>query len=153
MPVTSIDMSDVSSLPVILGVSACLFRAGKVLLVERARPPFEGLWSLPGGRVRFGERLETAVAREVAEETGLDLPHFQFFCLHEAITDDAHAVIAVYRAAREIPVGTDPIAASDARSLRFLDLADLPAMNGGGLLTSGLVPVVESAHRAHLLGL
>lgn len=137
----------------ILGVSACLFRAGKVLLVERSRAPFEGKWSLPGGRLRFGERLEEAARREVREETGFDLPRFQFFCLHEAIEAGVHAVIAVHRGSREIAVGEEPVAADDAKSCRFVEIADLAAMAAEDRLTSGLVPIVESAHRAHLLGL
>jgi ADP-ribose pyrophosphatase YjhB (NUDIX family) len=44
---------------------------GRLLLVRRARPPGEGLWSLPGGRIEPGESAEEALAREVAEETGL----------------------------------------------------------------------------------
>jgi ADP-ribose pyrophosphatase YjhB (NUDIX family) len=45
--------------------------AGRLLLVRRANPPAQGLWSIPGGRVEPGEDDETAVVREVAEETGL----------------------------------------------------------------------------------
>jgi ADP-ribose pyrophosphatase YjhB (NUDIX family) len=52
-------------------VSAAIFRDGKVLLVRRARPPSKGVYSLPGGRVEFGETLHAAVHREVAEETSL----------------------------------------------------------------------------------
>jgi 8-oxo-dGTP diphosphatase len=44
---------------------------GRLLLVRRANPPAQGLWSIPGGRVEPGEDDETAVVREVAEETGL----------------------------------------------------------------------------------
>jgi ADP-ribose pyrophosphatase YjhB (NUDIX family) len=44
---------------------------GRLLLVRRANAPGRGLWSLPGGRVEPGETDEQAVAREVAEETGL----------------------------------------------------------------------------------
>lgn len=54
-----------------LAVSAAIFRDGKVLLVRRARSPAKGFYSLPGGRVEFGESLHQALAREVDEETGL----------------------------------------------------------------------------------
>jgi 8-oxo-dGTP diphosphatase len=54
-----------------LAVSGAIFRDYKVLLVRRARSPGKGLYSLPGGRVEFGESLHTALHREVDEETGL----------------------------------------------------------------------------------
>lgn len=47
--------------------------AGRLLLVKRANPPAQGCWSLPGGRVEPGETDPQAVAREVLEETGLQV--------------------------------------------------------------------------------
>lgn len=54
-----------------VGVGAVVLDGERVLLVKRGRPPSAGKWSLPGGLVRLGERLEDAVRREVAEECGL----------------------------------------------------------------------------------
>ena len=56
-----------------LAVSAAIFRDGRVLLVRRARSPGKGFYSLPGGRVEFGESLHTALHREVDEETAIKI--------------------------------------------------------------------------------
>lgn len=52
-------------------VGAIVIRNNKVLLVKRSQPPGEGLWAIPGGRVKLGETLQAAAEREVREETGL----------------------------------------------------------------------------------
>jgi len=54
-----------------LAVSAVIFRDDKVLVLRRAKSPGNGFYSLPGGRVEFGESLLTALHREVDEETRL----------------------------------------------------------------------------------
>ncbi|RLD43747.1 MAG: NUDIX hydrolase [Bacteroidetes bacterium] len=58
-----------------LTVDAVVFRKTpsktEVLLIQRKNPPFQGEWALPGGFVDMDETLETAVARELFEETGL----------------------------------------------------------------------------------
>lgn len=56
-----------------LAVSTAVFRNGRVLLARRGRPPLAGIWSLPGGLVEPGERLAEAAAREVMEETGIEV--------------------------------------------------------------------------------
>jgi len=57
----------------IVGVGAVIVNAGCVVLVKRAHEPLKGEWSLPGGSVEVGETLAEAVAREVREETGLEV--------------------------------------------------------------------------------
>jgi len=56
-----------------LAVSAAIFRKRQILLVRRAKSPAKGLYSLPGGRVEFGETVHAALRREVAEETALKI--------------------------------------------------------------------------------
>ena len=55
----------------VLAVGAVVTVDGHLLLVERARPPGVGLWTVPGGRVEPRETLQESVEREVLEETGL----------------------------------------------------------------------------------
>jgi 8-oxo-dGTP diphosphatase len=57
----------------IVGVGAVVLVDGRVVLVKRAHEPLKGAWNLPGGAVELGETLEAACAREVLEETGLEV--------------------------------------------------------------------------------
>lgn len=57
----------------IRGVSALVWHHGRALLIRRRRPPYAGLWALPGGRIEPGETPEDAVIREVREETAITI--------------------------------------------------------------------------------
>jgi len=61
----------------IVGVGAVILRGvpanPEVLIVRRANPPLQGQWSIPGGALDLGEKLRDGVAREVREETGLEV--------------------------------------------------------------------------------
>src|SRR5207247_5834056 len=55
------------------GVGAVVLDGDRVLLVRRGAPPSRGKWSIPGGLIQLGERIEDAVVREVQEECGLQV--------------------------------------------------------------------------------
>jgi len=56
----------------VAAVGVVCFRGADVLLVKRGKPPLEGRWSLPGGRIEWGERAADAALRELKEETGVE---------------------------------------------------------------------------------
>jgi ADP-ribose pyrophosphatase YjhB (NUDIX family) len=105
-----------------LGVSACVWREGRVLLVQRSQPPLRGVWSLPGGHVEPGETLAEAAAREVLEETGIGAGIVGLANLYDLIrrndngTLATHYVIACYTARW---TSGEPRAASDALSAEW----------------------------------
>jgi 8-oxo-dGTP diphosphatase len=57
----------------VVGVGAVILEADRVLLILRGQEPMKGEWSIPGGALELGETLDTAVQREVLEETGLEV--------------------------------------------------------------------------------
>jgi len=57
----------------LVGVGGVVIDNGRALLIRRGSPPLEGQWSIPGGLLELGETLAQGVARELAEETGLEV--------------------------------------------------------------------------------
>ncbi len=69
----------------VVGVGAVIVEDGKILLVKRGNEPSKGKWSIPGGIVKVGEGLVTALKREVKEEVGLDIDIGDVACVSEEI--------------------------------------------------------------------
>jgi ADP-ribose pyrophosphatase YjhB (NUDIX family) len=96
---------------------------GRLLLVERARPPGKGLWAVPGGRVSSSETLADAVRREVREETGLDVEVGDVVWVGESIGPGSppawHYTIIDFEAR---VVGGDLRAGDDARRAEWVAL-------------------------------
>jgi 8-oxo-dGTP diphosphatase len=126
-----------------LAVSAAIFRDGKVLLVRRARSPSKGLYSLPGGRVEFGETLHQALAREVDEETGLRIDIVGLAGWREVLpggSGGGHYVILSF-AARW--ASREPVLNDEHDDFKWLE----PGAFGDLKLTGGLSEVVEAARK------
>jgi ADP-ribose pyrophosphatase len=69
-------------------VGALILNKGRLLLVKRGAQPGQGKWSIPGGLVELGERVEDAVVREVKEECGLDIEVERLIDVFDSITRD-----------------------------------------------------------------
>lgn len=110
-----------------VAVGALVRRGDALLLVQRGRGPGTGRWSVPGGRIDVGERLTDAVAREVREETGLDVVVGELAGWTERIGDDPfphHYVILDFFATAADPAAA-PVAGDDAIDARFVPLPEV----------------------------
>jgi ADP-ribose pyrophosphatase YjhB (NUDIX family) len=117
-----------------LAVSAGVWHEGRVLLVQRAKSPMDGLWTFPGGHVEPGEPAELAVRREVLEETGIEVVVRGEPMLHEIILTDAagaltaHRVLLVFAAVVAPGSPVTPVAADDAAAAAFFDPAAIAGL-------------------------
>ncbi|HII40888.1 MAG TPA: NUDIX hydrolase [Thermoplasmata archaeon] len=108
-------------------VDGLVLRDAKLVAVIRRNPPFQGMPALPGGFVELGETVETAVVREVQEETGLETRILRLVGVYSDPSRDprGHTVSAAY--ALE-PIGGELKAGSDAKAIALLDPDHLPPM-------------------------
>ncbi len=60
----------------------------EILLIRRAKDPFNDRWALPGGFIEMDEVLETACKRELKEETGLMIEKLEQFRVYDAVDRD-----------------------------------------------------------------
>lgn len=90
----------------------------EVLLIRRGRPPRLGEWSLPGGRIEFGERAAEAALRELREEAGVQARLTGLVEVVDGLFLDsgAHYVLIDYAAEW---LSGEPIAGDDAAEARF----------------------------------
>jgi ADP-ribose pyrophosphatase YjhB (NUDIX family) len=106
----------------------------RLLLIRRGHGPAAGEWSVPGGRVEWGETLAEAVVRELAEETGLEGVCEDLVGWVERIAEDHHFVILDFR-------------------VTVLDGPETVLKAGGDAAEAAWVPLDEVAHLALAEGL
>jgi len=126
-----------------VGVGTVVLDGERVLLARRGRAPSAGKWSIPGGLVHLGERLEEAAVREVQEETGLHVRLLGLCGVIDRVVRDAdvvryHYVIIDYVAES---VGGRLQAGTDAAEVRWVAVGDLGQYD----CTEGLAEMVLRA--------
>jgi 8-oxo-dGTP diphosphatase len=127
-------------------VGAIIVKRGRVLLVERGKSPLKGYWSLPGGVLETGERLEEGIRREVLEETGLAVKPVRMVEIFERIMRDEdgipeyHYVLIDYLC--RVTGGT-LTPADDVSRAEWVPLASLRDYR----ITEGTLPVIQRAFR------
>ena len=95
----------------------------RLLLVRRGRGAAAGDWSIPGGRVEWGETLAAAVVRELAEETGLEGVCGELVGWAERLSADHHFVILDFWV--HVLEAREPVAGDDAAEAGWVPLADV----------------------------
>jgi 8-oxo-dGTP diphosphatase len=122
----------------VAAVGVACFRGDDVLLIRRGTPPLEDRWSLPGGRIEWGERSRDAALRELLEETGCRAELVGLVDVVDAIlaprsneSDPSHRppwghYVLIDYAARWLE--GDPRPGDDAREARFFSPQELPAL-------------------------
>jgi 8-oxo-dGTP diphosphatase len=100
----------------LLTVDCVIFDAeGRVLLIRRRNPPFQGGYALPGGFVEVGETVEAACRREVQEETGVRVGRFRLTGVYSDPKRDPRghtcSVVFLARTWRGTPKAADDAAA------------------------------------------
>jgi len=112
----------------LVGASAVILRDGEVLLIKRTAPPKAGFYSIPGGLVEVGEKVQEAAKREVQEETGLVIEIERLIdVIDNIVRDDEgrvkyHYVIVDYLAK---PVDGELKKSSDATDVRWVRFDEL----------------------------
>jgi ADP-ribose pyrophosphatase YjhB (NUDIX family) len=129
-----------------LGVSAAIWRDGKVLLAQRGKEPLKGVWSLPGGAVEPGEEIRKAALRELREEAGIEAELAGIADVADVIRRDAEGAVTFHYAvvcfAGRWTAG-EARAGDDAMAVTWAALADL----GGFSLTERTADIIRASQR------
>lgn len=129
-----------------IGVGGIVWKGDEVLLIQRSKEPNKGQWSLPGGHQEWGETVRQAVAREVREETGVEVVVDSLIDVVDAIIpskgDHAahHFTLIDFRCDW---VSGEAVAGDDALAVQWAKTADLAEF---GLWDETLRVIAMSEH-------
>jgi 8-oxo-dGTP diphosphatase len=113
----------------VVGIGGVVIDGGRALLIRRGSEPLRGAWSIPGGTLELGETLQEGVARELLEETGIEVRVLDLIEVFDRIFRENatvgtrenqrprfHYVIVDYLCER---IGGEPRAGSDVTDVAF----------------------------------
>lgn len=127
----------------VLGVGALILDDQRVLLIQRGQSPLAGYWSLPGGGVETGERLEDAIIREVREETGLEVATDSIATVFERVMPDSAGTCEYHYVLIDFYcriVNGDLRAGSDSQAVGWFNIDSLDDL----LMTEGTREVIRA---------
>jgi 8-oxo-dGTP diphosphatase len=135
----------------VVGIGGVIIEESRALLIRRGSEPLRGEWSIPGGTLELGESLEEGVARELLEETGIEVRVLELIEVFDRVfLEDGlsggeakrrprfHFVIADYLCER---VRGEPRAGSDVTDVAFAREDELPRFH----LTTTATRVLKKA--------
>lgn len=100
----------------------------RLLLVQRGRDPFAGMWAFPGGFLEENETLEQCARRELKEETGLDSPvRFEELKSFSAVDRDPRGRTITVAFLAEVPL-SQVKGGDDAAEARWFSLDEIPPL-------------------------
>jgi 8-oxo-dGTP diphosphatase len=128
-----------------IGVGGVLIHDGRVLLIRRGKEPLLGRWVVPGGTVEVGETLETALVREMEEETGIRVKPSDLLTVFDRIQREGNRVLYHYVIVDYLCdyLSGAPRAGSDAEAVALVSPEELPAYD----LPPKALEVVQDAFR------
>ncbi|MEN6391115.1 MAG: NUDIX domain-containing protein [Syntrophomonas sp.] len=123
-------------------VVACITSEDHILLLRRFKEPFKDQWSLPGGKIEFGELIDRAALREIKEETGLFLERVDYLGMVCELVLPAldepplyQHLVLVFKAESTCM----PERPSSEGKLRWFRLDELPALGSSLVATDDMI--------------
>ncbi|MDG1858890.1 MAG: NUDIX hydrolase [Emcibacteraceae bacterium] len=125
-------------------VGTVVFKDDLVLLIQRNKPPKVKEWSIPGGAQNLGETLKQAAAREVREETGIEIKNITLVDAVDYIKKDDKGEVLYHYSLVDYSAdyqSGDLIAGDDALAAKWVSISELASYN----LWEATVKLIEDA--------
>ncbi len=128
-----------------VGVGIVVFRGDEVLLAQRGKPPNMGSWSIPGGAQELGETVHEAAARELREETGLEVDILGLVDVVDSIRRDDDGDVAFHFTLVDMVAewrAGEAIAGDDVPAVKWVKFAHIDQYD----LRASTARVIRQAH-------